>query len=351
LEIVIEGTGWLIYACGLMAAVALVVVEASRGHVSAGALLMAVSLIRRSRNQLSQAAAQSGAFAATLDLADRLFWLEDWAASVKSTGRREPPTHLATGISLRGLTFRYPGTERVILDSLDLEIPAGVTVAVIGENGAGKTTLTKLLLGLYRPDAGSIEIDGVALDAFDTTEWRERTTAAFQDAVRLQLTTRDAIGIGDLARIEDDDAIHTAIERGGAGDVIEQLPDGLDTSLGTAFAAGRNLSGGQWQKLALGRAMMRDEPLLVVLDEPTASLDATTEHSLFERYAEAAKRTGRTTGAVTVLVSHRFSTVRSADLIVVLDGGRILEQGSHEELVELGGRYAELFELQARAYR
>jgi ATP-binding cassette subfamily B protein len=349
-EILIEGTGWLMYSCGLMAAVALVVVEASRGHVSPGALLMAVSLIRRSRNQLAQAAAQGGAFAATLDLADRLFWLEDWAESVEPAGRREPPARLTTGISLRGLTFSYPGTDRVVLDSLDLELPAGTTVAVVGENGAGKTTLTKLLLGLYEPDAGRIDVDGTPLADFELTTWRARTTAAFQDAVRLHLTTREAIGIGDVERIDDDRAIHLAIDRGGAGDVLEQLPDGLNTRLGTAFA-GRNLSGGQWQKLALGRAMMRDEPLLVVLDEPTASLDATTEHALFERYAAAAQRTSRTTGAVTVLVSHRFSTVMSADLIVVLDGGRIVEQGSHEELVELGGQYAELFELQARSYR
>jgi ATP-binding cassette subfamily B protein len=351
LEILIEGTGWLVYSCGLMAAVALVVVEASRGHVSPGALLMAVSLIRRSRNQLAQAAAQGGALAASLDLADRMFWLEDWAASVEPTGRQQPPPALRDGISLHGITFRYPGTERTILDSLDLEIPAGVTVAIVGENGAGKTTLTKLLLGLYQPDAGTISIDGTPMETFDTAAWRARTTAAFQDAVRLQLTTRDAIGVGDLDRLDDDDAIRTAVARGGAQDVLDQLPDGLDTRLGTAFAAGRNLSGGQWQKLALGRAMMRDEPLLVVLDEPTASLDATTEHELFERYAAAAKRTGATTGGITVLVSHRFSTVRSADLIVVLDGGRIAEQGSHDDLVALGGQYAQLFELQARAYR
>jgi ATP-binding cassette, subfamily B, bacterial len=348
----VQGLGWLIYAAGIMAAIAFVVVRAADGAMSLGTLLMAVSLIRRSRNTMASTAQSSGGLAATLVTADRLFWLEDYARDeVGRAGRREPPAALRDGIVLSGVSFAYPGTERAVLSDLDLVLPAGSTVALIGENGSGKTTLVKLLLGLYRPSAGTILVDGMNLNELAPERWRERTTAAFQDYSRLQLPALEAVGVGHLPDMTDEPGALRALDRAGAGELVGQLPDGLATHLGGAYTGGHGLSGGQWQKVALGRAMRRNAPLLVVLDEPTASLDAQAEHALFERYTQAAATSARETGAVTLLVSHRLSTVRMADRIVLMDGGRILEVGSHEELLRLKGRYAELFELQAAGYR
>jgi ATP-binding cassette subfamily B protein len=223
-------------------------------------------------------------------------------------------------------------------------------VALVGDNGAGKTTLVKLLSGFYPPERGTITVDGVDLTRFPADRWRARVSAAFQDFASFEFRTFETVGVGDLPRMDDPAAVRAALERAGAADVVDGLPDGSGTQLGTRWDGGVDLSGGQWQKLALARGLMDADPLLVVFDEPTAALDAHTEHGLFERFAQAA-RDGRGTGAVTVLVSHRFSTVRMADVIVVLDGGRIRESGSHDQLVAAGGLYAELYELQSRAYR
>ncbi|MFF2140242.1 ATP-binding cassette domain-containing protein, partial [Streptomyces sp. NPDC058193] len=218
------------------------------------------------------------------------------------------------------------------------------------DNGAGKTTLIKLLCGFYRPDSGKILVDGVDLATCDTAEWRSRCSAAFQDHARLEFPVLETVGVGDLPRIEDRAAVGAALERADASGVVDSLPQGLDTQLGNRWDDGAELSGGQWQRLALGRGLMRTDPLIAVFDEPTAALDAHTENALFERFAAAA-REGRQRSTVTLLVSHRFSTVGMADLIVVLDDGRIREQGSHQELMALGGLYAELFELQSQGYR
>jgi len=348
----VQAAGWLLYAAMLMGAVAFVVVRASDGGMSLGTVLMTVSLIRRSRNQLSSAAQVSGAMVATLATADRLFWLEDHAArQAARAGSGPAPERLERGIELRGVTFRYPGTDRAVLESFDAVLPAGATVALVGENGSGKTTLVKLLLGMYRPDGGEILVDGEPLAAIAPAAWRERCTAAFQDYARLHLPVVESVGVADLPALGDRPAASAALERAGAGDLPGQLPQGLDTLVGSAFTGGHGLSGGQWQKLALGRALRRADPLLVVLDEPTASLDAQAEHALFERYTRAAADAAERSGAITVLVSHRFSTVQSADLIVFVEGGRAVEVGGHDQLLAAGGRYAELFDLQAAAYR
>jgi ATP-binding cassette, subfamily B, bacterial len=348
----VQAVGWLLYAAGLMGAVAFVVLRATDGAMSLGTVLMAVSLIRRSRNQLASAAQSSGALVATLATADRLFWLEDHAAEqAAAAGMLPPPEALQAGIEIQDLTFHYPGTSRPVLEHLDLTLPAGTIVAVIGENGSGKTTLAKLLLGMYRPDEGRILVDGMPLADLNPRTWRERCTAAFQDFARFQLPAVQSIGVADLPRLDDEPAALQALERAGAADLARQLPQGLATRVGTAYTNGQELSGGQWQKLALGRAMRRETPLLVVLDEPTASLDAQAEHALFDRYAHAARHSAERTGAVTVLISHRFSTVLMADLIVYLDKGRAVEIGSHDQLLARRGRYAELFELQAAGYR
>ncbi|WP_343449433.1 ABC transporter ATP-binding protein [Micromonospora oryzae] len=262
-----------------------------------------------------------------------------------------PPERLRDGIRLVGVELRYPGGEQPVLAGLDLHLPAGATVAIVGDNGAGKTTLVKLVCGLLRPTAGRVLVDGVDLADLSLPGWRTRIAAGFQDFVRLELPARRTVGVGDLPRLDDEPAVRAALERADAGDLVGQLEAGLDTQLGREYADGAELSGGQWQKLALGRAFMRDDPLLVVLDEPAAALDAEAEHAMFERYRLQAARVAAATGAVSVFVSHRFSTVQLADLIVVLADGRVAELGGHADLIAADGLYAEMFELQARAYR
>lgn len=284
-----------------------------------------------------------------LDLSRRLMWLEDYAAASDARADGSPPERLTRGVRLDHVSFRYPGTDRLVLDDVTIDLPAGSVVAVVGENGAGKTTLVKLLARLYAPDSGRIEVDGVDLASMSVPEWRSRLAGAFQDFARFELRALDSVGVGELARLGDRTAAATAVGRAGAGDVVDRLPQGLDTQLGPTWDQGVEVSFGQWQKLALARGFMRDEPLVLVLDEPTAALDAETEHSLFERFAAAA-RDGSSDGRVTLLVSHRFSTVRMADLIVVLDGARVAEVGSHDELMARGGQYAELYAIQAAAF-
>jgi ATP-binding cassette subfamily B protein len=291
-----------------------------------------------------------------LDGSRRLAWLEDYAASVVAPAERPAPVRLVEGIRLEGVSFAYPGTERLVLDGVSLDLPAGSVVALVGENGAGKTTLVKLLCKLYEPTAGRILVDGAPLSRMRTTEWRQRLAGAFQDFFRFELPARHSVGVGDVTRRDDERAVAGAVARAGADDVVARLPSGLDTQLGPTWPGGVEVSFGQWQKLALARGFMRKEPLLLILDEPTAALDAETEHALFERYAAAARgrdggfANGRPRG-ITILVSHRFSTVRMADLIVVLDGARVAQVGSHEELMAKGGPYAELYAIQAAAYR
>jgi len=283
--------------------------------------------------------------------AKRLRWLRDYADSTAAqrSGSTTPPGRLARGITFDDVSFRYPGTDRWVLRHLSLTVPAGAVLAIVGDNGAGKTTLVKLLTRMYEPTEGRILIDGVDLGTIDVVAWRERLAAAFQDFTRFELVAQRAVGVGDLAHVDDEPAALTALDRAGGSDVVRALPTQLDTQLGSTWDGGVDLSTGQWQKLALGRALMRPDPLITFFDEPTASLDAPTEHALFQRYIDAAQA-GAQSGAVTVLVSHRFSTVRSADLIVVLDGSTVAEIGGHDELMQAGGLYAELYGLQAKSY-
>lgn len=285
-----------------------------------------------------------------LDGSRRLAWLEDYAASITADTDAPVPDRLTDGIVFDRVTFAYPGTERVVLDDVSLHLPAGAVVAVVGENGAGKTTLVKLLSRMYLPDSGQILVDGEPLARMDHEQWRNRMAGAFQDFYRFELPARRSIGVGDIPRLDDDVAVGAAVTRAGADDVVDRFAAGLDTQLGPTWPDGVEVSFGQWQKLALARGFMRDQPLLLVLDEPTAALDAETEHALFERYAAAAKQHDES-GRITILVSHRFSTVRMADLIVVLDGARVVEVGSHDDLMANDGQYADLYRIQAAAYR
>ena len=287
-----------------------------------------------------------------MDGSRRLAWLEDYAARIAASADLPVPSALRRGIRLDHVSFSYPGTSRLVLDDVSLTLPAGTVVAIVGENGAGKTSLVKLLAKMYEPTSGSIAIDDTPLARVAADQWRARLAGAFQDFVRFEFRARQTVGLGDVPRVGDELAVVAAIDRAGAADVVARLPFGLDTQLGPTWPGGAELSFGQWQKLALARGFMRDEPLLLVLDEPTAALDAETEHALFERYAAAARGNGVSgSGRITVLVSHRFSTVRMADLIVVLDGSRLVEVGSHEELMAKRGPYAELYGIQAAAYR
>jgi ATP-binding cassette subfamily B protein len=283
--------------------------------------------------------------------AGRMLWLRDYARErLRAPAPRAAPARLERGIVFDHVSFRYPGTDDWALRDVSFTIPAGAVIALVGENGAGKTTLVKHLCRMYEPTGGHIRVDGVDLAEIGVEAWRARLSAAFQDFARLELTAGQAVGAGDPPRMDDGDAVRAALERAGAEDVLRALPGGLETQLGARWEGGVDLSTGQWQKLALGRALMRREPLAVFFDEPTASLDALAEHALFERYAAEA-RAGSARGAVTVLVSHRFSTVRAADLILVIDGGRVTELGAHHELILRDGLYAELYGLQARAYQ
>ncbi len=345
-----EGLGWLCYAAGFVIVIIVLVLRAAHGHASPGEVVMAVSLMRRAQVQVSSASDTAGSLAASVRTAGRLRWLEEYVAASRSAREGAVPERLRSGIRLEGVSFAYPGAEEKVLKGLDLDLPAGSTVAVVGENGAGKTTLAKLLTGMYQPAEGRILLDGADLSTIAPDGWREHATAVFQDFLRPSLPARQVVGAGDLPRIDDDEAVGAALERAGATSVVERLPEGLDTPVGRWFTGGHGLSGGQWQRLALARGLMRAGPLLTVLDEPTASLDAVAETRLFERFARMASA-GRATGGITLLISHRFSTVRMADLIVVLENGAVTETGDHDALLASGGTYAQLFTLQAKGYR
>jgi ATP-binding cassette subfamily B protein len=248
------------------------------------------------------------------------------------------------GLELRDVSFRYPGTERDVLRGVSFTLRPGETLALVGHNGAGKTTLVKLLCRLYDPTAGHILLDGHDLREYDLAAWRRHVSAVFQDYAHYQFTAGENIGLADLARVDDQGAIRAAATKAGADDVLASLPHGLDTPLGRQFEGGVELSIGQWQKVALARAFFRDAPLHV-LDEPTAALDAQAEYEVYRRFRDL------TRGRTTVLISHRFSTVRMADRILVLQEGRIVEEGPHETLVQAAGVYADLYEKQASHYR
>jgi ATP-binding cassette subfamily B protein len=349
----VRTAGWLSFAAGYFGAVVLAVSEVRRGAASPGDVLLVIALAGDVNALVSRAASLANDSAGILRGVRRLLWLSDYAAAARAP-HSEPapaPDRMARGIALEGVGFRYPGTDADVLAGVDVELPAGSVVAVVGENGAGKTTLVKLLTRCYDPTAGRITVDGVDLRRLDVDEWRARLSAGFQDFVRFELLLRESVGVGDLARMDDAGAVVAALHAGQAADLAAGLPAGLDSQLGKQFDGGTDLSEGQWQKVAISRALMAEKPLLLVLDEPTSGLDADAEHALFERYASAAAGAARAVGAVTVLISHRFSTVRLADRIVVLDGGRVVEHGSHAELVAGGRLYSELYGLQARAYR
>ncbi len=344
---------WAVFGAGYVGAVVFV---ALRLKASAGSVLLVLAAGSRLSAYIGATVGEIGFLRGFWSYgARRLAWLEDYAASLVVSADVPVPSRIAMGVRLEHVSFAYPGTDRLVLDDVNLELPAGAVVAIVGENGAGKSTLVKLLAKMYEPTRGRILIDGAELARMHADAWRTRLAGAFQDFFRFEFTARHAVGLGDVPRLDDEHSVMAAVARAGAEDVVSRLPTGLDTQLGPTWPDGAELSFGQWQKLALARGFMRDETLLLILDEPTAALDAETEHALFERYAAAVRDSeapgAGKSGRITILVSHRFSTVRMADLIVVLDGARVVEVGSHEALMARGRQYAELYGFQAAAYR
>ncbi|WP_420130063.1 ABC transporter ATP-binding protein [Longimicrobium sp.] len=346
----VNSAGELLFMAGYVGAVGLMLWRAGQGRATAGEVVMVVYLAQQVQGAVMYPISRVARMGESLRAAGRLLWLQDYARGAAGRGGTRPaPARLTGEIVFDRVSFRYPGTERWALRDVSFRIPAGAVVALVGENGAGKTTVVKLLCRMYEPTEGRILVDGTDLAEIGVEAWRERLSAAFQDFARFEFTAQHAVGVGDLPRLDDRGAVRGALDRAGAGDVLQKLPGGLDAQLGARWEGGVDLSTGQWQKLALGRALMRRDPLVVIFDEPTASLDAPTEHALFERYVHEA-RSGAARGAVTLLVTHRFSTVRSADLILVIDRGTVAELGGHEDLLLNDGLYAELYLMQARSY-
>ena len=335
----------MVGSLGYYVAYAFIVYRTAAGAFSIGDLTFLAGSFGRMRNLLqSMLQTFSTVSGQALYLADLFSFFDIVPTVVSKPDARPVPEVIQEGFRFEGVGFRYPGSDHWAVRDLSFTLRAGEALALVGENGAGKTTLVKLLARLYDPDEGRVLLDGVDLRDYDLDSLRSAVGVIFQDFVRYHLSAAENIAVGRIEERADRPRIETAAERSLADAVIASLPEGYDQTLGRRFKTGTELSGGQWQKVALGRAYMRDAQLLI-LDEPTAALDARAEYEVFERFKDL------TQGKTAVLISHRFSTVRMADRILVLDGGEVEEVGTHEELLASGGRYAELFELQAQGYR
>lgn len=343
--------GWCLFSACFVGGLAVVVHGAARDPARIGDIVLTVTVGSQLRMIVEQAVRRSADTGGYGRLLRPFRWLRRYRASRAALAGPglPPPTRLTSGITFDHVSFRYGAAARPALDDLTVQLPAGSVVALVGEYGSGKTTLVKLATKLYRPDRGRILVDGTDLADLDTAAWRAAASAAFQDFGRYHTSLAEAVGFGDVSAIDDEERIRHAIEDADAQALVRALPDGLRTRLGRTFG-GVEVSEGQWQKIALARASMRTAPLLFVLDEPTASLDAPSEHAIFTRYMRRAREVAERSGGVTLVVSHRFSTVAGADLILVMADGRLVESGTHEQLLAAGARYAELYSLHATAY-
>jgi ABC-type multidrug transport system fused ATPase/permease subunit len=342
--------GWTLFTAGFVAGLVLVVWQAATGLGTVGDIVLAITVAVTLRQSVQDALRGVNDSMASGRTIEPYLWLRDYVATARADRGTSPvPAALRHGITFDRVGFTDPGADRPTLTDVSCHLPAGSVVAIVGEYGSGKTTLIKLLCRFYSPAAGTIRIDDTNLDELPADEWRKRTSAAFQDFGRFQTTFATTVGLGDLPYIDDLPRIGEAVRAADAQILLDRLPGGLDTQLGQDFG-GVELSEGQWQKTALARSSMRPAPLLFVLDEPTASLDAPSEHAIFTRYMARARELAARTGAVTVVVSHRFSTVADADQILVLDKGKLVQAGPHDELLARGGRYADLYRTQADAY-
>jgi ATP-binding cassette subfamily B protein len=342
--------GWWTFGLGLVGTVALygafawVVMATVAGQLSLGEMTMYILVFKQGQSAVSSSLNSiNGMYDDHLYLTSLYDFLEQ-PARTRPGGAKQGDSPGA-GLEITDLSFRYPGSEQLALDSINLKLTPGTSLALVGENGSGKTTLTKLIAGLYELSSGDIRLDGTSLRRWDQRALQDRIGVIFQDFARYQWLVGHNIGAGDVTAFDDEQRWREAAEKGLAHGFIQDLPQGYRTQLGRWFKDGRELSGGQWQKIALARAFMRKSADILILDEPTSAMDAKAESEVFQHFQASAR------DQILILISHRFSTVRQADLIAVMDQGRITEMGSHEELMALDGQYATLFELQAAAYR
>jgi ATP-binding cassette, subfamily B, bacterial len=335
----------LVSTGGYYGAYAVVLLRTLAGRISLGTFTLLTGAFSRSRGYIERILSSFNDISEQAMFLKDLFDFFEMEPAIRTLpGALPAPRPIRSGFEFRNVAFAYPGSERLVVRNISFRLEAGEKLALIGENGAGKTTIVKLLARLYDPVAGRILLDGVDLREYDVEDLRHEIGVIFQDYLRYDMLVRENIGFGRLESLADSGRIGVAAQKSLAKGVIDRLPQGYDQMVGRRFEGGVDLSGGEWQKLALARAYMRDAQLLI-LDEPTATLDARAEYEVFQRFADL------TRGRMAVLISHRFSTVRMADRILVLADGAVQEQGTHSHLVSLGGRYAELFELQAAGYR
>ncbi len=342
----LAGLGWgMLSNLAYYGSYAWVVLRTIAGAITLGDMTMFLSIFRQSQSSIrSLLDSLNRLYESNLFLDNLITYLDLEPRLVAPVNGISAPAPIRQGIEFRNVSFRYPGSDTYVLRDINLHIRPGERIALVGLNGAGKTTLIKLLTRLYDPTEGQVLLDGVDLREYDLTSLHQRFGVIFQDFVRYQFTVRENIGFGQVDALDDLARIKDAADRGGASPIIETMPRGYDSMLGRRWEKGLELSGGQWQKIALARAFMRKAEVLV-LDEPTSALDAEAEYEVFRRFGELME------GRIAVLISHRFSTVRMADRIAVLAAGRLLELGSHAELMQLDGTYARLFNLQAEGYR
>jgi ATP-binding cassette subfamily B protein len=326
-------------------AYAWIVFRTITGAITLGSMTLYLSVFRQSQGTFQGLLYNVNSLYESALFMSNLYGFLELTPEMPVAGKpRKVPLPIAQGIEFRNVSFKYPNREGWALHNVSLTIKPGEKIALVGANGAGKTTFIKLLTRLYDPTEGQILLDGVDLREYDIDDLRKRIGVIFQDFVRYMMTAGENIGFGQIEALDDKSRIERAAVKGGADEVIEDLPQGYETMLGHWFERGRELSGGQWQKIALGRAFMRDAEVLV-LDEPTAALDAEREYEIFQRFRQL------TEGRIAILISHRFSTVRMADRIVVIENGEVTENGTHAELLALDGTYARLFNMQAEGYR